>query len=104
MCRSCSPDSNRLQILMRLYSLDVGFKSSSYLTETLLDPEFGRAYEANKTAFNKAYNVKEDVWSWMERPENRLHLVRFGAAMNGLKNASPANAILEGSVTMCCIH
>jgi hypothetical protein len=24
--------------------------------------------------------------------------------MNGLKNASPANAILEGSVTMCCIH
>jgi hypothetical protein len=24
--------------------------------------------------------------------------------MNGLKNASPANAILEGSLTLCCIY
>jgi hypothetical protein len=93
--------SNRFQILMRFYSLDIGFKTSSYLTETLLDPEFAHAYEVNKTAFNKAYNVKEDAWSWIERPENRLHLVRFGAAMNGSKNASPANAILEGLVKLC---
>ena len=82
----------------------MGFKSSSYLTETLLDPEFGHAYEPNKTAFNKAYNVNEDLWSWFERPENRLNLVRFEAAMNGLKNASSANAILKGSVTLCCTH
>jgi hypothetical protein len=54
-----------------------------------------------KAAFNKAYNVEEDIWRWFERPENRLHLVRFGAAMNGSKNASPANAILEGWVTLC---
>ena len=85
---------------MRFDSLDIAFKSSGYLTETLLDPEFGHAYEANKTAFNKAYNVNEDSWSWLERPENRLHLVRFGAAMNGLKNACPAYAILEGSLTL----
>jgi hypothetical protein len=84
---------------MRFYSLDVGFKTSSYLTETLLDPELGHAYESNKTAFNKAHNVGEDKWSWLERPDNRLRLARFGAAMNGLKNATPANAILEGSVT-----
>ena len=89
---------------MRFHSLDLGFKSSSYLTETLLDPEFGHAYEANKTAFNKAYNVSEGLWSWLERPENRLNLIRFGAAMNGSKNASPANAILKGSVTLCCTH
>jgi hypothetical protein len=38
----------------------------------------------------------------MERPENRLHLVRFRASMNGLKNACPAYAILEGSLTLCC--
>ena len=87
---------------MRFYSLDIGFKSSSYLTETLLDPEFGHAYEPNKAAFNKAYNVNEDLWSWFERPDNRLNLVRFAAAMNGSKNASPANAILEGSVMLCC--
>ncbi|KAF8471570.1 hypothetical protein DFH94DRAFT_684737 [Russula ochroleuca] len=74
------------------YSLDEGFKSSSYLTETLLDLELGHAYESNKTAFN---NVKEDMWSWLELPD-KLRISRFGAAMNDLKNASPDNAILEG--------
>ena len=89
---------------MRFHSLDISLKSSSHLTETLLDPEFAHAYEPNKAAFNKAYNVKEVAWSWLERPENRLNLIRFGAAMNGSKNASPANAILGGSVTFCCTH
>ena len=70
---------------------------SSYLTETLLDPEFGHAYESNKTAFNKAFNVKEGLWSWFETPGNELRLTRFGAAMNGLKNMSPVEGILEGS-------
>jgi hypothetical protein len=76
--------------------LDEGFKSSSYLTETLLDPEFGHAYESNKAAFNKAFNVKEDMWIWAEAPENKLRVVRFGAAMNGVKNMSPPETILEG--------
>ena len=91
-------------ILIYFFSLDEGFKTSSYLTETLLDPELGHAYEPNKAAFNKAHNVKEDGWSWFELPDNRLRLARFGAAMSGLKNASPANAILDGLVLLCCIH
>ena len=33
-------------------SLDEGFKSSSYLTETLLDPEFGHASEPNKSGID----------------------------------------------------
>ena len=88
--------SNRFQILMRFYSLDEGFKSSSYIPETLLDPELGHAYESNKAAFNKAYNVKEDMWIWAETPENKSRLVRFGAAHNGLKNMTPPETILEG--------
>jgi hypothetical protein len=85
---------------MGFYSLDEGFKSSSYITETLLDPELGHAYEANKTAFNKAYNVKEDMWTWSAAPENKLRMARFGGAMNGLKNMAPLEAILEGSATL----
>jgi hypothetical protein len=77
-------------------SLDEGFKSSSYLTETLLDPEFGHASEAKKSAFSKAFNVEADLWSWLERPDNRLRLVRFGAAMNGLRNMCFRDAILGG--------
>jgi hypothetical protein len=78
------------------HQLDEGFKTSSYLTETLLDPEFGHSFESNKTAFNKAYNVKEEIWTWFEAPGNELYLTRFGAAMNGIKNLSPPEAILEG--------
>ncbi|KAI9463926.1 S-adenosyl-L-methionine-dependent methyltransferase [Russula earlei] len=76
--------------------LDEGFKISSYLPETLLDPELGHAYESNKTAMNKALNVEGDFWSWLEGPDNRLRLARFGAAMNGLKNMTPVDAILQG--------
>ena len=85
---------------MRLYSLDECFKSSSYLTETLLDPELGHASESNNASFNKAHNVHEDFWGWLERPDNRLRFARFGAAMNGLKNVSATNAILEGSIML----
>ena len=87
-------------ILVHFNSGDECFKSSSHLPEVLLDPDLGHAYEPNKTAFNRAHNTKEVMWSWHEHPDNRSYLVRFGAAMNGLKNASSANAILEGWVTL----
>src|SRR5260221_3197528 len=87
-------------ILMRFCSLDEGFKSSSYLTETLLDPELAHASETNKAAFNKAFNIGEDYWSWLEGPDNRLRLARFSAAMTGLGNMVPPEHILEGSVTL----
>ena len=99
-----SERSHGILILMHFNSCDEGFKSSSHLTEVLLDPELGHAYEPNKTAFNRAHNTKESIWSWFEHPDNRSHLVRLGAAMNGLKNASSANVILEGLVSLCCIH
>jgi hypothetical protein len=94
---SCSSDSRTVLDPDTIYRLDEGFKTSSYLTEALLDPEFGHAFEPNKTAFNKAYNVKEDLWTWYEAPGNKLLLTRFGAAMNGVKNMNPPEAILEGS-------
>ena len=70
------------------------------MTETLLDPELGHAHATNKTAFNKAHNVDEDYWSWLERPDNRLRLARFGAAMNGLGNMTPKDTILEGLIML----
>jgi hypothetical protein len=89
-----------IHILMRFFRLDEGFKTSSYLTETLLDPELGHAYEANKAAFNKAYNVEEDLWTWFEAPDNKLRLARFGSAMDGVKNMTPPDIILGGSTLL----
>jgi hypothetical protein len=87
---------------MLFYRLDEGFKGSSFLTETVLDPELGHAYESSKTAFNKAHNFEGEMWTWFEAPENRLRLARFGAAMNGAKNFTSADSILEGSFTLHC--
>jgi hypothetical protein len=80
--------------------LDEGFKTSSYLTETLLDPQLGHSSEANKAAFNKAYNTEDILWNWLERPDHKLRLVRFGAAMTSVRNSISPNAILEGSVML----
>ncbi|KAI0278946.1 S-adenosyl-L-methionine-dependent methyltransferase, partial [Russula aff. rugulosa BPL654] len=94
------PESKHIGTLgmtsMMEFNCDEGFKSASQLIEVLLDPELGHACEPNKTAFNRAHDTKEVIWSWLEHPDNRSYLLRFGAAMNGLKNISPANAILEG--------
>jgi hypothetical protein len=66
------------------------------MTETLLDPEFGHATEPTKTALNKALGFEGDMWSWLERPDNRLRRLRFGSAMTGLRNRTPHDALLSG--------
>jgi hypothetical protein len=53
--------SYSIQILMPFYRLDEGFKGSSYLTETLLDPELGHSFEPNKTPFNSALNFEREM-------------------------------------------
>ncbi|KAH9054229.1 O-methyltransferase [Lactarius vividus] len=76
--------------------LDEAFKSSSYLTEALLDPEFGHATEPTKTALNKAFKFEGDMWNWFEGPNNRLRLARFGSAMTNVTNMTPEDSIFEG--------
>jgi len=76
--------------------LDEGFKTSSYMTETLLDPQTGHASDANNAAFNKAYNTDKVIWHWWELPENKLRIARFGAGMGSVSRMSPPEALLEG--------
>ncbi|KAI0049516.1 S-adenosyl-L-methionine-dependent methyltransferase [Auriscalpium vulgare] len=75
---------------------DEAFKASAYLTETLLDPVYGASGRPDQTAFSKAFNTDVDMWQLYESPGNAHRLVRFGSAMDGFKNMSPPNAILEG--------
>src|SRR5260221_4624157 len=71
-----------IHILMGFRRLDEGFKTSSYLTETLLDPQTGHASDANKAAFNKAYNTDKVIWQWWELPENKKRIERFWSSMD----------------------
>ncbi|KAI0049517.1 S-adenosyl-L-methionine-dependent methyltransferase, partial [Auriscalpium vulgare] len=76
--------------------LDEAFKSSSYLTETMLDPETAFSETTEKASFKKAFNTDDDMWQFFEKPGNEFRLARFGSAMDGVKNMTPPNAILEG--------
>ncbi|KAH9054228.1 S-adenosyl-L-methionine-dependent methyltransferase [Lactarius vividus] len=76
--------------------LDDAFKSSSYLTETLLDPEFGHAIEPTKTALNKTFGFEGDLWDWIESRDNKLRHARYGDAMINMTNMTPEDTILEG--------
>ena len=43
------------------------------------------------------------MWSWLERPDNRLCLARFGAGMAGSRHMTEQEALLSGlSFFLCC--
>jgi len=81
---------------LRSLSLDEGFKCSSYLTETLLDPKFAQATSSTETSMNKTFSYEGDMWSWFELPDNSSRLARFGDAMANVTNMTPPDAILYG--------
>ncbi|KAI0341312.1 O-methyltransferase [Trametopsis cervina] len=79
-----------------VHSSDEVLKSAAYLQEVLSDPELTSSGEPTKASFNKAFKTDLMFWEWFDLPENAANLRRFGNAMTGLTNSTPASAILEG--------
>ncbi|VDB95385.1 unnamed protein product [Peniophora sp. CBMAI 1063] len=76
---------------------DEGMKSTSYLTETVLDPVSGHANDITDLAFNRAFpDVKGTVWNFYDMEEQQYRRNRFAMTMEGSKHMSPAEAIVEG--------
>ena len=75
-------------------------KAAAYLQEALLDSKIAKSQEPNETAFNLAFSTNLPEWEWFEQKGNEHRLLRFGIAMEGTKQATPLNAILEGM----CLH
>lgn len=69
---------------------DECFKSSSHLTDALLDPE------GTQNLFTRAFNTEEPMFNWFQRPENAWRIARFGMAMHGTSAAEPPKLILTG--------
>ena len=72
-------------------------KSSSYLAEALLDPRIAASEEPTETSYNLALKTDKALWEWFEEKGNEPRLLRFGFTMEGMKNAGPQNAIVEGA-------
>ncbi|KAJ7128402.1 hypothetical protein C8R44DRAFT_873128 [Mycena epipterygia] len=75
--------------LAEFFSQDV-FKSSSVLTETILEPEEGMV------PYNHVFGTKEPLYYWLQRPENAYRRSRFGLGMKGTAATEPPDSIFRG--------
>ena len=62
----------------------------SYFSECLLYPREG---SNTSSAFKYAYNTDEDMYTWLERPENSLRLLQVGRGM-------AAGSLVDGSTSV----
>lgn len=77
------------------YSLDEGFKAAAWAWEVLEDPQTRHSGDTSDSSFGKAFNTKETIWSFYERPENRFRHKRFDLGMAGATATQPADAIIS---------
>lgn len=71
-------------------------KCSSFLYESLSDPEFAFSGEANHCALNKAFNYDKPIWEFFEQTTQKERLYRFGVAMEGVQKFEPPNLATTG--------
>lgn len=75
-------------------------KTVAYLADAVMDPVSGHSDDVRDLAFNRAFDGKGTIWDWFDRPDQGHRNQRFGMAMEGAKNVSPPNAILEGGACL----
>lgn len=73
-------------------------KAMACLTETLLDSKFAMSDEPSETALNTAFHTDRNFFEWLEAKGNEHRLRRFGMTMEGFKQITPPNAIVEGAL------
>ncbi|EKM60006.1 uncharacterized protein PHACADRAFT_250851 [Phanerochaete carnosa HHB-10118-sp] len=78
------------------HSTDEAAKAAAYLQDVLLDPKTAKSQEPNEIALNLAFRMNLPIWEWFEQKGNEHRKVRFSLAMEGSRQVSPLNAILDG--------
>ncbi len=68
------------------------FRSLGSLTEWLLSPREGTDYT---TPFNYAYQTDENIYAWLERPENAFRLKQVGRGMSAGRAAEGSTSVTE---------
>ncbi|KAJ7046068.1 O-methyltransferase [Mycena alexandri] len=75
---------------------DEGMKSSSYMTDALVDPATAFSEDPTSTPFSRAFSTTASMFAWYESPENKERLVRFGVGQAGSTKIDPPESILLG--------
>ncbi|EJD51549.1 O-methyltransferase [Auricularia subglabra TFB-10046 SS5] len=87
--------SNGISALVLIHA-DEHMKGGAYLTDTLTDPETAYSDDPTKTAINVALKTNLNYWAWLEQPDQRFRLLRFGMAMHGARTMWGDNFLLQG--------
>ena len=61
-----------------------------------MDPKTGHSDDPTQTAFNVAFNTKDNFWTWVSKPGNEYRNTRFIMAMDGFSRLDRKETILQG--------
>ncbi|RDX43035.1 O-methyltransferase [Lentinus brumalis] len=87
-------DSNGIAALVPMFANET-FRSLGSLTEWLISPRHGTDYA---TPFNYAYQTDENIYAWLERPENAFRLKQVGRGMSAGRAAEGSTSVTEKRV------
>ena len=73
-------------------------RNGTFLTEALTQPSSRDSFTPLAAPFSRAWPGVEELtmFDWMNKPENKFRLMRFGNAMKGISGMTPDDAILRG--------
>ncbi|KAF7369825.1 S-adenosyl-L-methionine-dependent methyltransferase [Mycena venus] len=68
---------------------DETFKAGAYIQDVVIKAPPENEADELDTPLNRAFNTHVGLFSWFERPENRVRFRRFGMAMDAGRRVSP---------------
>ncbi|KAJ7070243.1 O-methyltransferase [Mycena belliarum] len=75
---------------------DETFKAAAYIEDVVINPSREEPADELNTPLNRAFNTHVDLFSWYERPENRIRFRRFGMAMDASRKVQPPGVQSKG--------
>lgn len=79
--------------ILHMISTDESAIASTHLCEALSDQS-----ASGRTSFARAFNTDKSFWEFLELPDQRHRLARFGTAMEGVGRMEPPGAVLRGKL------
>jgi len=77
------------------HTTDEVLRGAALLSDVLLDPKTAFSFDPAVTSTMKAVGYEGQYWNWVEQPEQKKRLHRFGEAMKNLDTIFPKEMIVD---------
>ncbi|KAJ6629719.1 O-methyltransferase [Mycena sp. CBHHK59/15] len=75
---------------------DETFKAAAYIQDVIFDRSPEKTTDEFNTPLNRAFSTHTDLFTWYEKPENKVRFKRFGMAMDVSRRMPPPDAVVNG--------